>query len=210
MDGSIDRNSLRVASNQPNDGNKGGNRSEFYFRVKYVDVCCFKTVTINGFPVRRSGGGRTFQNPVLRIRLQSGLVRGENTVRIQVEPTTLRHGDALWFPTVRLHGRVTADYDGEHPIPGAQVTEAEVDSAYTEWKEQAEEVWARFLQSKAAWLEANPDRGQEITWRSGGALDSMWAWSREHPVVVSTTFDEPAGPAWEVVLDGAGAVSEAN
>jgi hypothetical protein len=122
------------------------------------------------------------------------LVRGENTVRIQVEPTTLRHGDAIWFPKVRLHGQVTADYHGDRPIPGAEITEAQVDSAYAKWKKRAEAAWARFLRSEAAWLEANPDRGQEITWRSGGALDSMWAWSRDNPVVVSTTFENEAGP----------------
>jgi hypothetical protein len=130
------------------------------------------------------------------------LVRGENTVRIQVEPTTLRHGDALWFPTVRLHGQVTADYHGDRPIPGAEITEAQVDSAYAKWKKRAEAAWARFLRSEAAWLEANPDRGREITWRSGGALDSMWTWSREHPVVVSTTFENEAGPDFsDIFLD---------
>jgi hypothetical protein len=89
---------------------------------------------------------------------------------------------------------VTGDYHGDRPIPGAEITEAQVDSAYAEWKEQAEEVWARFLRSEAAWLEANPDRGWEITWRSGGAIDSMWAWSRDNPVVVSTTFENELGP----------------
>mgnify|MGYP006283969685 CR=1 FL=1 len=169
-------------------------QAEFDLRLKYIDVWGISTVLINGFPLDESSGGRIYQNPILTFGLQSGLVRGENTVRIQIEPTTLRHGDALWFPTVRLHGQVTGDYHGDQPIPGAAITEAQVDSAYAEWKEQAEEVWARFLQSEAAWMEANPDRGQEITWRSGGALDSMWAWSREHPVVVSTTFENKAGP----------------
>jgi len=182
------------ASNHLKDRSDVGNRSKFYLRVKYTDVCCFTTVTINGFPVRRLGGGRIRQNPVLRIRLQSGLVRGENTVRVQVEPTTLRHGDALWFPTVRLHGQVTGDYHGEDPIPGAAIPEAAVDSVYAEWKKRAEAAWARFLRSEAAWLEANPDRGWEITWRSGGALDSMWAWSRDNPVIVSTTFHNEQGP----------------
>jgi hypothetical protein len=183
-----------IASDRDTNGYAGRAHSKFYFRLKYVDKWGLATLTINGFPEHQSGAGRTYQNPVLSIGLQSGLVRGENTVRIQVEPTTLRHGDALWFPTVRLHGQVTGDYHGDQPIPGAAITEAQVDSAYAKWKKRAEAAWARFLRSEAAWLEANPDRGWEITWRSGGALDSMWAWSRENPVIVSTTFENEAGP----------------
>ena len=183
-----------VVSDRDTDGYAGHAPSKFYFHLKYVDKWGIVTLTINGFPEHQSGAGRTYQNPVLSIGLQSGLVRGENTVRIQIEPTTLRHGDALWFPTVRLHGWVTGDYHGDQPIPGAAITEVQVDSAYAEWKERAEAAWAGFLRSEAAWLEANPGRGHEITWRSGGALDSMWAWSRDHPVVVSTTFENEAGP----------------
>ncbi len=189
-----DPNSAVIASDRDTDGYAGRAHSKFYFRLKYVDKWGLVTLMINGFPEHQSGAGRTYQNPVLSIGLQSGLVRGENTVRIQIEPTTLRHGDALWFPTVRLHGRVTGDYHGDRPIPGAEITEAQVDSAYAEWKEGAEAAWEEFLRSETAWLEANPDRGWEITWRSGGALDSMWAWSREHPVIVSTTFENEAGP----------------
>ena len=189
-----DPNSAVIASDRDTDGYAGRAHSKFYFRLKYVDKWGLVTLMINGFPEHQSGAGRTYQNPVLSIGLQSGLVRGENTVRIQIEPTTLRHGDALWFPTVRLHGRVTGDYHGDRPIPGAEITEAQVDSAYAEWKEGAKAAWAGFLRSETAWREANPDRGWEITWRSGGALDSMWAWSREHPVVVSTTFENEAGP----------------
>jgi hypothetical protein len=183
-----------AASDRGTNGYTDLAQSEFYFQLKYVDKWGIVALTINGFPVHQSGAGRTFQNPVLRIGLQSGLVRGENTVRIQVEPTTLRHGDALWFPRVRLHGQVTGDYHGDRPIPGAAITEAQVDSVYAEWKQRAEAVWEGFLRSEAAWLEANPDRGWEITWRSGGALDSMWAWSRDNPVVVSTTFENELGP----------------
>jgi hypothetical protein len=190
----LDSVSMVAASDRGANGYTDLAQSEFYFRLKYVDKWGIVTLTINGFPEHQSGAGRTYQNPVLSIGLQSGLVRGENTVRIQVEPTTLRHGDVLWFPTVRLHGQVTGDYHGDRPIPGAEITEAQVDSAYAKWKKRAEAAWARFLRSEAAWLEANPDRGQEITWRSGGALDSMWAWSRDNPVVVSTTFENEAGP----------------
>jgi hypothetical protein len=178
------------------------NPAEFFFGIMYEDVRGTVTLTVNGFPIHQAGGGRRFQNGILSYSLQSALVSGQNIFRIEIEPTTLRHGDALWFPTVRLHGQVTADYHGDRPIPGAEITEAQVDSAYAKWKKRAEAAWARFLRSEAAWLEANPDRGREITWRSGGALDSMWTWSREHPVVVSTTFENEAGPDFsDIFLD---------
>ncbi len=170
------------------------NPAEFFFGIMYEDARGTVTLTLNGFPIHQAGGGRRFQNGILSYSLQKSLVSGPNVFRIRIEPTTLRHGDALWFPTVRLHGRVTGDYHGDRPIPGAEITEAQVDSAYAEWKEGAKAAWAGFLRSETAWREANPDRGWEITWRSGGALDSMWAWSREHPVVVSTTFENEAGP----------------
>jgi hypothetical protein len=178
------------------------NPAEFFFGIMYEDVRGGVTLTVNGFPIHQAGGGRRFQNGILSYSLQSALVSGRNIFRIEIEPTTLRHGDVLWFPTVRLHGQVTADYHGDRPIPGAAITEAQVDSAYAKWKKRAEAAWARFLRSEAAWLEANPDRGQEITWRSGGALDSMWTWSREHPVVVGTTFENEAGPDFsDIFLD---------
>jgi hypothetical protein len=176
------------------------NPAEFFFGIMYEDVRGTVTLTVNGFPIHQAGGGRRFQNGILSYSLQSALVSGQNIFRIEIEPTTLRHGDALWFPTVRLHGRVTGDYHGDQPIPGAAITEAQVDSAYAKWKKRAEAAWARFLRSEAAWLEANPDRGWEITWRSGGALDSMWAWSRDHPVVVSTTFENEAGPDYAYIF----------
>jgi hypothetical protein len=178
------------------------NPAEFFFGIMYEDVRGGVTLTVNGFPIHQAGGGRRFQNGILSYSLQSALVSGRNIFRIEIEPTTLRHGDVLWFPTVRLHGQVTGDYHGDRPIPGAEITEAQVDSAYAKWKKRAEAAWARFLRSEAAWLEANPDRGREITWRSGGALDSMWTWSREHPVVVSTTFENEAGPDFsDIFLD---------
>jgi len=193
-DAVLDLSSRAASQGTEHFASASSNPAEFFFGIMYEDVRGGVTLTVNGFPIHQAGGGRRFQNGILSYSLQSALVSGQNIFRIEIDPTTLRHGDALWFPTVRLHGRVTGDYHGEQPIPGAAVTEAQIDSAYAEWKKRAEAAWAKFLRSEAAWLEANPDRGYEITWRSGGALDSMWAWSRDNPVVVSTTFENESGP----------------
>jgi hypothetical protein len=98
----------------------------------------------------------------------------------------LASGRKLKIGAVNLHGHVTRDYDGELTLRGADITTSQVDSAYRAWTERARAQWAEY-------------RSQGVP----GALDSLRAWAERHPLTVSTTFDNEAGPDFSRIFEEA-------
>jgi len=159
--------------------------SDYHFQLKYQDMWGVTTLTVNGFPVHQSGGGHITDNPVLSIGLNTGLTGKGNRVSVRTEPMILG-GQEIQIGPVELRGKVTRDYDGNYEVKGAKITEAEVDSAYEAWSERARKQWSVYR-----------SRVED------GALDSMRAWASRNPLVVSTTFDNEAGPDFSRVFEEA-------
>ena len=161
----------------------------YYFRLNYVDMWGVATVTINGFPVHESGGGRIVANPPLRLALATGLVRGENDVQVAVEPMILRPAqDGVRTGPVRLGGQVVRGYSSQTSVDGGQLSVAAVDSAHAAWAERAT---GRF------------DSLRSIGVGRSAALDSVRTWARAHPMTVSVTFDNAAGPDFSALFEEA-------
>ncbi len=158
--------------------------AQYHFQAKYKDVAGITEVLINGFPVNRAGGSIT-NNPVVPHDLNTALIGEGNELTIRVEPRMLR-GGGLSISTVKVYGKVTRDYEGEHPVPGAKITEAEVDSVYAAWTERAREKWQTYRSTVEQ-----------------GALDSIRAWASRNPLTVTTTFDNEAGPDFSKIFEEA-------
>jgi len=150
--------------------------AQYHFQAKYKDVAGLTEVLINGFPVNRSGGSIT-DNPVVPHDLNTALIGEGNELTIRVEPRILLVGDGLTISAVKVYGTVTRDYEGKYPVLGAKITEAEIDSVYESWSERAQKKWKDYRMNVEQ-----------------GALDSIRAWAERNPLMVSTTFDNEAGP----------------
>jgi hypothetical protein len=159
--------------------------AQYHFQAKYKDVAGLTEVLINGFPVNRSGGSIT-DNPVVPHDLNTALIGEGNELTIRVEPRILLVGDGLTISTVKVYGTVTRDYEGKHPVPGAKITEAEIDSVYERWSERAQKKWKDYR-----------------TTVEQGALDSIRAWAERNPLTVTTTFDNEAGPDFSKIFEEA-------
>jgi hypothetical protein len=158
--------------------------STYHFRFKQEDVAGIVEVLINGFPVNRRGGSVT-NNPVIPLDLNTALVGTDNKLTIRVEPR-LYEGQKLSITEVKVYGKVTRDEEGRYPVPGARITEAEVDSAYRSWSKQARKRWASY--------QSSVDRG---------TFDSMKVWVERHPLTVAATFDNEAGPDFSRIFEEA-------
>ena len=175
--------------------------NQYHFQANYEDVAGIVEILINGFPVER-GGGSVTNNPIVPLDLNTALIGEGNKLTIRVEPRILR-GGGLSISTVKVYGKVTRDYEGEYPVSGAKITESEVDSAYEAWKKQARAKWAEYREWEKQWLKKHPEAKEKITWKEGGALDSIRAWAERNPLTVTTTFDNEAGPDFSRIFEEA-------
>ena len=107
---------------------------------------------------------------------------------------------SLSIGTVEISAEVLCE---EKPMAGLGVTEAEVDSAYRAWSKRAREQWGEYVKWEKRWLEKHPDSSAVVTARDGGALDSIRQWSGRHPMTVSATFDNEAGPDFSRIFEEA-------
>ncbi len=155
---------------------------------------------INGFPIERLPGMSRMAREEITDRLNTALVGEDNEAGIHVKPFLKRSGTHLDVGTVDLRAEVRCE---DRSVPRAKITETQVDSAYGEWTRRAREKWRGYLEWEKQWLEQHPDRSGTITAREGGALDSMRAWAKRHPLTVSTTFDNEAGPDFSAIFEEA-------
>jgi hypothetical protein len=74
----------------------------------------------------------------------------------------------------------------EQIVPGSRIEAALVDSTYKAWSGRARQKWKTYRSTVER-----------------GALDSMRAWASRHPMTVSATFDNEAGPDFSRIFEEA-------
>ena len=161
-------------------------------KVHWIDINASYVIAINGFPALQEYVQARSVDNEFDVQLNTGLVGKRNQVEIRLEPLLTRSEERLSIAKIELEAQVLGP--GRSPISGAKITEARVDSVYAAWSESAREKWEEYRQWEKEWFKKNPGRKDSITWKEGGALDSMRAWASRNPLTVSTTFYNEAGP----------------
>jgi hypothetical protein len=114
--------------------------------------------------------------------VNTALVGEGNVLTVENEPCFSGGRQSLSTGPIKMKVRVKGV--GDRWLEEGQITEAEVDSAYREWKKKAKHQWKEY-------------RGRVAV------LDSMRAWASRHPMTVSTTFDNEAGPDFSQIFEEA-------
>jgi hypothetical protein len=155
------------------------------------------TVTINGFPVRRLSMGRWWRD-TLCPRVETGLIGDSNDLSVRIEPFTNARGSQLHIGDVLLdvHARRMGQGPMLPPRSLARRNKQQVDSLYRNWANALLPVWREYVERQNADLEANPDRPP---W----ALDSMRAYVRRNPLVISMRFTNRYGPDFSGLFEEA-------
>ena len=193
------KNSSCVDSTLANsDERKGPPRYKMELRL--TDLAGHFRVMINGFPVEEPATMMRMSGSDITARLNTALVGKGNEASVSTMPFLTRSGSDLNIGTVKMKAEVVA---GESLVEGAQITEAEVDSAYRTWTKRARKQWTEYLEWEKQWLEEHPDSSGTITARDGGALDSMRQWTARNRLTVSATFDNEAGPDFSRIFEEA-------
>ena len=137
-------------------------------------------VTLNGFPVEHSTGVMRYTQR--QAPLHSALVRGQNRIRLLSTPLVRVFAGAL---KVQEHEGLQGSIEcNRKPLEAGRVSSSQVDSAASAWRERADSVWRETRRSGPV----------------GAALDSVRAWARAHPMTVSVTFDNAAGPDYSDIF----------
>jgi hypothetical protein len=178
----------------------GGRKAEYWFEVDVEDVHGQIIVLLNGFPVYRTGHGMKSHDH-LDLPMNTALVGEANTFSLRIEPWMHRGESDLQIGSVKTTARVSLNE--KKGLKGSRIHQAEIDSAYKTWSEQARRKWKQYREWEREWLQENPQAKQNITWKDGGALDSMRAWASRHPMTVSATFDNEAGPDFSRIFEEA-------
>lgn len=177
-------------------------KGDYELGVRLIDFAGNYTLLINGFPVSRLPVmGRTAGQTV-GASVQTGLIGEGNTASVQVKPYLARSEDALKVGPIEFEAWVQRD-TGDERLPDVEITAGQVDSAYAAWTRRAEEQWQGYLRWEEVWLEAHPDSAATLSWRRGGALDSLRVWAARHPLTVSATFDNETGPDFSALFEEA-------
>jgi hypothetical protein len=153
-------------------------------KVRWIDISASYVITINGFPALQEYVQARSVDNEFDVQLNTGLVGEGNKVEIRLEPFLTRSGRSLSIGTIELEAQVLGP--GRSPVAGAKITEVQVDSVYEDWSERARAKWKEY-QSRT----------------EHGALDSIRAWVERHPLTVSTTFDNEAGPDFSRIFEEA-------
>ncbi len=140
-------------------------------------------IAVNGFLVERLPFMGTATDQSVRADLNTALIGERNKAEVEVVPFLRGAGGRLDVGKVEIRMEVFCE---EQLVPGGVVTESQVDSAYEAWEGRAREQWAEYRSAVER-----------------GALDSMRAWAERHPLTVSTTFDNEAGPDFSRIFEEA-------
>lgn len=156
------------------------------------------TVTLNGFPVKESTGMIRYRKS--EVDLNTALIGEGNQLTLRSEPLLLRDGEGIEVGDPGISGWVRR---GKKKISGAKISSSEIDSSYQLWKKRVQKQWKRYREREKQWLEENPEAKEQITWKKGGALDSIRSWVERNPLTVTTTFDNEAGPDFSRIFEEA-------
>jgi hypothetical protein len=155
------------------------------------------TNTVNGFPIENFPMGR-WQPDTTCARMETALIGEGNTLRAHIQPHLSTQGQRLQVGNVDLaiHARRMGQGPQLPPLSKAKRTRDEVRAAYKEWGSALLPVWREYVERQNADLEANPDRRP---W----ALDSMRAYVRRNPLVISMRFTNRYGPDFSGLFEEA-------
>ena len=155
------------------------------------------TMTINGFPVDRFTMGRR-RADTLCPWLETGLIGEGNELALRIEPHLSVQGSKLQLGDVllALHARRMGKGPQLPPLSLAKRTQQDVWAAYKKWGNALLPIWRDYLERQRADRAANPDRAP---W----ALDSMRAYVRQHPLVISMRFENRYGPDFSGLFEEA-------
>jgi hypothetical protein len=157
-------------------------------------------VLLNGFPVYRTGYGMK-SDDLIDLPMNTALVGKGNTYSLRIEPWMHRNAENLRFGSVKTKAWVSLNE--EQTVGGSKIQKPEVDSAFAVWQKRAREQWKKYRVWEKQWLKKNPEAKEKITWKEGGALDSIRAWVERNPLTVTTTFDNEAGPDFSRIFEQA-------
>ena len=190
-----------------------GKGEEYLVAVDMVDLRGAFTLTANGFPVLIEPVFARSVDQEMAESMTAALVAGENKAGIEVAPSVV----SLDGETVRagpVHLRLWVERRDESVIEGTEVSEATVDSLFAIWERELKARWPGWLRMEDSLYAADPElegrlwaaisdyqRPSAQVYGWGLAIDSARAWAREHPLVVTTTFERPVG-ADSKPLDG--------
>lgn len=173
---------------------------KYWFEVDVEDVHGQMTVLLNDYPVYETGHGRSVSDHI-DLPMNTALVGEGNEYSLRIEPWMHRNGGMLDIGEVKTNAWVTVNE--ETLVKESEISLSEVNTAYAEWKERARARWKEYLRWEKRWLEKHPDSAGTITWKEGGALDSMRSWAERHPLTVRTRFDNESGPDYSRIFEEA-------
>jgi hypothetical protein len=174
--------------------------ADYWLFVRLIDFAGNYTLLVNGFPVEREPVNFRSSDQKIGARLNTALIGEDNVASIRVDPYMQKTGTGVKVSPVRLEGWIAREAeDGSHvPIRRAPVgddtlgiTTTEVDSIYQAWMERAQ-------------------KKLEELGSQDGALDSMRAWAARHPMTVSVTFDNEAGPDYSRIFEEAPVIEDSS
>ena len=171
---------------------------EYWHEVDVQDVHGQIIVLLNGFPVYETGFGMKSHDHI-DLPMNTALVGEGNRYALRVEPWMSRSEKHLSIG----EAEAWVSRNEETEVEGSRISGSVVDSTYEEWREKARKQWEEYREWEKEWLKENPGRKDSITWKEGGALDSMRAWASRNPLTVTTTFDNEAGPDFSRVFEEA-------
>jgi hypothetical protein len=154
-------------------------------QVEMENVCSAGRVLVNGFPVDKWGGRGTRQK--YDFSVNTALVGEGNVLRVNNEPCLTPSGRGVSVGPVKMEAWVK----GPNDEPRGRITRARVDSAYQAWMERAQ-------------------KKLEELGSQDGDLDSMRAWAARHPMTVSVTFDNEAGPDYSRIFEEAPVIEDSS
>ena len=138
---------------------------------------------------------------LIDLPMNTALVGKGNTYSLRIEPWMHRNAENLRFGSVKTKAWVSLNE--EQTVGGSKIQKPEVDSAFAVWQKRAREQWKKYRVWEKQWLKKNPEAKEKITWKEGGALDSIRAWAERNPLTVTTTFDNEAGPDFSRIFEEA-------
>jgi len=155
------------------------------------------TTTVNGFPIDHFPMGR-YTSDTICPRMETALIGDGNTMVARIAPYLSTRGSKLHLGTVdvQLHARRMGKGPALPPLSKAKRTNDEIRETYRTWGNALLPVWRDYLERQQADRAANPDRAP---W----ALDSMRAYVRQHPLVISMRFENRYGPDFSGLFEEA-------
>ena len=152
----------------------------YQINIRWTHVVARHRITLNGFPVDEEPVLSQAVNNSDRVQLNTALVGTGNELAFQFEPRITAGTEDVYVGPVRFEAVIA--HAGKRV---AAVDTAVIQSVRSAWAERAD---GRF------------DSLRSVGVGRPAALDSVRVWARAHPMTVSVTFDNAAGPDFSALF----------